>query len=286
MSNLETQYAEALAIRKSLPEKNAFDIQQLQKMPAFFHWIDCGIQGGPSFAMFLAGADDGVALRFFWNGAYERHTTELWSRHAAGAANLVLDIGSHTGVYTLAALSAGATKVVSFEPHFMNYSRLLMNLRGNGHSPENAFMLGVGETNKSDFFSVPTRLDYLSTGGSVGARDNCITFPINIVSIDSFLNGVHKVDLMKIDVEGYEPNVLDGARQTIKMNKPTIFFECLNDHVGKLVQDFLAPLGYRFWIVDDKYSQLIPCASVRAELDETGQVVMSRLNRIASCKSV
>src|SRR5207248_2423763 len=48
---------------------------------------------------------------------------------------------------------------------------------------------------------------------------------VPIATVDSL--GLHP-DFIKIDVEGYEPQVLRGARQTIK-GSPIILFEALND---------------------------------------------------------
>lgn len=186
--SIEQDYLKALAYRKTLPKRNQFDLAKLQELPRFFNWVDCEVDPESRFTMFLAGADDGVALRFFWNGGYEKFTTTLWSKFAARSKNIVVDIGAHTGSYTLAALASGCKVVVSFEPHFMNFSRLLMNLRGNGFGTEGANMLGVGRTNEENFLSISTNLGYLTTGGKVGARKGCANFPITLVSLDRFFD--------------------------------------------------------------------------------------------------
>jgi FkbM family methyltransferase len=282
--SIEEDYLRALKYRETLPKKNQFDIAKLQTLPSFFNWVDCEVGPKARFNMFLAGADDGVALRFFWNGGYEKFTTTLWSNFAARSTNIVVDIGAHTGSYTLAALASGCGPIVSFEPHFMNFSRLLMNLRGNGFSTEGAYMLGVGRTNEASVLSISTNLGYLTTGGKVGARDGCANFPISLVSLDRFFDpAVHKIDLLKIDVEGHEPNVLTGAIELLRHSKPDIFFECLSDEAGLEIESLLEPLGYKFWLVDDLEGGLAPVDRLRAEFDSNGGVRMSRLNRIASC---
>ena len=129
--------------RSALPTVNEFGIRDLMSMPAYWGWVDCD-SGHSRFRMFLGGNDDGVALRFYWNGCYESTTLRAWAL-LAKKARFVLDIGAHTGAYSLAALAANPDcEVASFEPHFMNFSRLSLNLRSNGFSTRNAYWLGGG----------------------------------------------------------------------------------------------------------------------------------------------
>lgn len=275
------------SIRASLPDINYFDIQSLHKMPKFYDWITCQINSNSNFEMFLGGGDDGVAMKYFWNGVYEKHSTYLWSVLATNLDGTVLDIGAHTGVYSLIANTVNARQVISFEPHFMNYARLILNLRKNGFKSKNALMLGVGDSNTTGIMSIPTNIDYLSTGGSIGAKPGCINFPINITSIDNFCaDSLNNIKLIKIDVENYEDKVLLGGIKTLSSHKPTIFFECLSDSIGTYIHDFLKPLGYSFWIIDDNKCRLIKTSELRAEFSQNGKINMSRLNRIASCNPI
>jgi hypothetical protein len=49
--------------------------------------------------------------------------------------------------------------------------------------------------------------------------------PIQVVSLDSHLKDETKVSLIKIDTQGYELNILIGAKETIRRCKPVILFE-------------------------------------------------------------
>ena len=75
-------------------------------MPELFDWVNCDVGVENKFHMFLGGKDDGVALRFFWNGSYEKYTLKIWSELAKKIKGFALDIGAHTGCYSLAALAA------------------------------------------------------------------------------------------------------------------------------------------------------------------------------------
>ncbi len=236
-----------------------------------------------AFKMLLGGHDDGVALRFFWNGGYEKTTLRTWARFAQ-RVELALDVGAHTGVYTLAAKIANPdVSVAAFEPHFMNFARLNLNLRVNGLNTANAFMLAIGAKDEHLPFSVDASADVLSTGGSLGARKNATTTTVKVVSLDGFIPDAlkPKVGLVKIDVEGAEAACLAGMRTILSRARPIIFFECLEDGVGAAVSAALSPLAYRFFDVDDTRDTIVPVTKVVAHRDDKGKPVYGRFNRIA-----
>ena len=271
----------ALAKRSTLPVFNNFPIEKLNAMPHYFGWVDCN-SGHGKFKMLLGGDDDGVALRFFWNGCYEKATLEIWQK-LANVCEFALDIGAHTGAYTLAAKSSNPQiSVAAFEPHFMNFGRLNLNMRVNRSGTQNLFMKAVGDGTKTLPFTVPDTPDRLTTGGALGARTGQTT-QIQVVALDAFLPQAihHKVGLVKIDTEGHEAQCLKGMRAIIVTAKPIIFFECIGAASGLAVQEVLVPLGYSFLEVDDELETITPVAAVVPHFGPTGKVLQNRVNRIA-----
>jgi FkbM family methyltransferase len=230
-----------------------------------------------------AQSDDGVAMRFFWNGCYEKATLLAWA-HFARKSDVIIDVGAHTGSYTLAAAAARPdAAVISFEPHSMNFARLNLNLRANGFPTNRAFMVGVGAKNEVLPFSVSTSIDYLSTGGSIGQRNNAQTSNIQVVALDRFIKApiIPKVGLIKIDVEGHEGACIAGMTEIIQHARPVIFFECIDAAAGKAVQDGLQPNDYVFYEIDDDANTIEAIESVVPRLNHDGRPLMNRLNRIA-----
>jgi FkbM family methyltransferase len=284
MNNIELLNAISKTKRKDLSFENNFNINELSQMPELFDWVNCDVGVENKFYMFLGGKDDGVALRFFWNGSYEKYTLKTWSELAKKTKGFALDIGAHTGCYSLAALSANKNlNVLSFEPHYINFARLILNFNANKFNINNIFMCCVGDENKFVPFSTFSRAGYLTTGGSVGHRSGATVNSIPQVALDSFLidEVIQNINLIKIDVEGYEANVLKGMKKILGL-KPTIFFECIEKNSAKLTQEILSSYGYIFFEIDDLTGKITKVKNLEPQLSQDNKLVMHKLNRIAS----
>jgi FkbM family methyltransferase len=284
MNNIELLNAISKTKRKDLSFENNFNINELSQMPELFDWVNCDVGVENKFYMFLGGKDDGVALRFFWNGSYEKYTLKTWSELAKKTKGFALDIGAHTGCYSLAALSANKNlNVLSFEPHYINFARLILNFNANKFNINNIFMCCVGDENKFVPFSTFSRAGYLTTGGSVGHRSGATVNSIPQVALDSFLidEVIQNINLIKIDVEGYEANVLKGMKKILGL-KPTIFFECIEKNSAKLTQEILSSYGYIFFEINDLTGKITKVKNLEPQLSQDNKLVMHKLNRIAS----
>jgi len=284
MKKIEELNSISKAKRKSLPLENNFNYKELSSMPDLFDWVDCDIGLKDKFYMYLGGKDDGVVLRFFWNGFYEKHTLKIWSQLAKKINGFVLDIGAHTGSYSLAALTAKKNlNVLSFEPHYMNFARLVLNFNANKFNTKNAFMFCVGDENKFVPFSTSTSVSYLTSGGSVGQKSGANVNSVQQVALDSFLidQVIQNTRLIKIDVEGYEAIVLKGMKKILNY-KPTIFFECIEKNSAKLVEEILFSYGYKFYEINDLTGKITKVKSIEPQFDQENKLVMHKLNRIAS----
>ncbi len=143
--------------------------------------------------------------------------------------NIVLDIGAHWGGFSVcfANLVGEEGKVYSFEPSSRNYRILNKNIKINKLKNIQPFKYAVGNEEKI----VKLKIASTSSGHNSIARDN-LPFErveeVKQIKIDNFLKekGIKKINFVKIDVEGYELEVLEGMKETIKnQNDFWIFLE-------------------------------------------------------------
>lgn len=153
--------------------------------------------------------------------------------------SVVYDVGGNIGYHTTAFASI-AKEVHTFEPNEKNFALLEMNTEAN----DNVYLYQCAISNVNQFAHIS---DYDETvDGNFGkcelgdSGQLCRTFKLDELNIPD-------PDLIKIDVEGHEMSVFDGAQETITRAKPVIFFESM--HVPGLDQiyDFLTGIGYNIY---------------------------------------
>jgi FkbM family methyltransferase len=162
------------------------------------------------------------------------------------SSNTVFDIGSYTGVYALvAAKSNRKLKVNAFEPNPDLFSALEKNLKlnriRNVKSEQMALDDQPGEAylylNHDIHTSIGSLIQSSTAGKKVLVRKTTLDIYCENYSINS-------VDLIKIDVEGYETNVLKGGSSIIKKSSPIILMESLNQETLEKQFELLSKLGY------------------------------------------
>ena len=66
MKKINDDYLIAERERNSYGKYNNFNISEIQKKSKFYNWVECKVNDAISFNMFLAGGDDGVALKLLY----------------------------------------------------------------------------------------------------------------------------------------------------------------------------------------------------------------------------
>jgi len=140
------------------------------------------------------------------------------------AGGTFVDAGASMGYYTvLAARRVGPRgSVFSFEPNPRIYQILVRNRSINGVRAE-AYNFALG----SKAFRTKLWVPEYSTGGGYITNDpnadastqGCKGMPVDVMPLDDVLPKDVTVDVMKIDVEGCEPEVLIGAQKVIERSR-------------------------------------------------------------------
>ena len=143
----------------------------------------------------------------------------------------ILDIGSNVGLISLTICENIKYKSLHlFEPHpdYYNYSKNILK------DYDNIFFNNVGVSNIQG-----DEILYANRGENLGwntflkkdplQNDNFInnmdTYTCKIIKLDDYYSNIKNIDFIKIDVEGYEAYVIEGAFELIKKFKPYIYVE-------------------------------------------------------------
>lgn len=153
----------------------------------------------------------------------------------------VLDIGANIGNHTLYYLKECSAKYIfCFEPIKETFQILGKNIEiNNVNDRVSIYNVAVGASNGNVRVE---SYDVTNIGGTKVALDN--SGSIEMRSIDS-LNISNKIGLVKIDVEGFELNVLRGMKNVLLQNKPYMTIE-IRDKNFKDASLFLSSLGYKY----------------------------------------
>ncbi len=197
----------------------------------------------------LFNVDTGSSTEYhlLFRGAHEPHITELLQR-LARPGDTCLDIGANVGALTLVLAKAvgSAGRVLAFEPHPALVERLRRNVELNryqqvtvveaavsdgdgtatlyGHQPD-AFRQSLSSLRSDDVVHEPLEVETLAGSGCESRFG---------------LTGCHVV---KIDVEGHEPVVLQQLEGLIAKHRPFLIFELRKRHWGKFGEQTEPVLG-------------------------------------------
>ncbi len=167
----------------------------------------------------------------------------------------MFDVGANVGDVSLhAAKFVGASgKVYAFEPDYINFKRLSANIELNNFRQLIAINKGLGD--KPGKFTIGVvdegnrgmnRITGVSTKETASNTIDVTTMDILFQEMK-----IDKVDVIKIDVEGFEMNVLKGGTEVISKHHPVFFIELddnnLKDQGSSATQlvDFLESKGYK-----------------------------------------
>jgi FkbM family methyltransferase len=167
-------------------------------------------------------------------------------RTQVGIGAIVLDVGANIGTHTLAfSHMVGDTgHVVAFEPQPRLYRFLAANLILNGTSNVRALREAVGPyIGDVPMAALPPDETIFNYGAVplLAQTPNMITTPM--ITIDSL--GLAPT-LIKIDVEGMEADVLNGATETIRRHSPILYVEN-NGEESCRINAALDRINYRAW---------------------------------------
>jgi FkbM family methyltransferase len=135
--------------------------------------------------------------------------------HHTRGRKLALDVGGHVGLWSRI-MARDFKRVVAYEPLEAHIECFLLNVVTDA---ANVTLKPFAVADKAGYTRITMPFD--NTGHAHASDDGepCTTIAIDDEEYDDV------IDLLKIDVEGYELPVVEGAEATIRMHKPTIIVE-------------------------------------------------------------
>lgn len=218
--------------------------------------VDIDREPADRFVFDNAGRLDQVANIVETQGwrAFEPPLPEFLLAVARAMPGLVIDVGCNTGFYALLAASASPNSyVLAFEPVPEIREIARRNVAANGFADRVEFVpCAVGDRNgEAPLFIPQGDHGMVETSASLNpdfkhGHDRALTVKVRRLDrcIFSCAHRWKRVSLIKIDVEGHEAAVLDGARWLIRLRRPVIFIEVLAEAPLERLNRFVASRRY------------------------------------------
>jgi FkbM family methyltransferase len=189
-------------------------------------------------------------------GAYEYHDLAIFgviAKHLRSGT--VLDIGTNVGHHAFSFASLG-WRVLAFEPNPDMWPIILAKLRMANFENVELHKVGLSDEDAVLLFNIPDQMNS-GTGqfhrNEEPERPGDIRLPVR--RGDTYLSalGVTKIDVIKMDIQGFEQRALSGLRETMTLNRPIVCVEIGDENrasIPSLVSlEALLPENYVFMCV-------------------------------------
>ncbi len=212
--------------------------------------------------MYLLANDPGISRSLIRSGIREPNTVQVIQKIVKPGMT-VIDVGANLGYYALleSMLVGPNGKVYAIEPVEENYRVLCENIRLNNCRNIEVFPLAVGDkageqeiflskhSNRGTMIDLNGASEFYRQRMSEIGKEKAT---VNTVTLDNFIreHGIKAADLVRMDVEGYEPQVIGGMVETLKTLSPKLLIEVHYAHFDDpgVIDNMLVKLykaGYR-----------------------------------------
>ena len=176
---------------------------RIVRCPVVYEWV--------SGARFIVSKGETGLTGNIYTGLFE-FPDMSYLLHVTREEDLFIDIGANVGCYTLLACRSVGSRGVAIEPLPETYSRMVDNIKLN-HIEQRVRVYNVGLGEEAGELSFTTNLD---TMNHALAPDEIAegALKVPVVTLDSLLAG-DSPTIIKIDVEGFERPVLNGAKEIL-----------------------------------------------------------------------
>jgi FkbM family methyltransferase len=135
------------------------------------------------------------------------------------------DVGANVGHHTLF-MSKHATTVTSFEPYEVVRAKANQKLSKNSVSNVTMFPYALGAEDQELEYAAPSGSN-VGSGSFRASDEEGLKIPMKVFRGDTFFeeHNLPKIDILKMDVEGFESAVLQGLHDRLRSDRPVILTE-------------------------------------------------------------
>ena len=182
----------------------------------------------------------GSGVNGYWLGSYESEQQSIMEKNL-GPGDVFLDVGSHVGFFTLLGSNLVGKKgrVFSFEPLPRNLDFLRKHVKLNKLDNVNVIPVAVSDEIGLSGFNEGAS----SETGSIKPDGK---LKVRVTTLDALLEDktIQAPDFIKVDVEGAQKKVLDGAINLLKNFHPSLLIEAKFEDRKDNFYSLLSELGY------------------------------------------
>ena len=185
--------------------------------------------------MWLDMSDKGLSSELYLRGIREAHATAEF-RKRLRPGQVVVDIGANIGYYALMEAKAAGEKgqVYAIEPVDENIALLERNVEANGYENMEVYNMAIGDKNCIQDLNLSKQSNLGTFCENIDLDPSGKKKPVEVKTLDSFLQGKKKPDIVRMDVEGYEFEILKGMKETFgRADRLQLFIEVHADFLGK-----------------------------------------------------
>lgn len=240
--------------------------------------------------------------------AYDSESPEIAFFHKLThmlGAEVVIDIGANIGLYSIHSLSLpDVRKIVAIEASAQTYAELVANLELQS-SPKEILSHRVAASDRETTlafheYGLMAGHNSLAETSFIGPRPDSHLVEVPTRRLDQLLSDRGRILAVKIDVEGHERQVLEGAVELLKHSTGFLQIEIVSKENLSGIRNHLAMLGYDMFgsIKNDYYflhrthgEQLedirtLMFAEIRAALSMLRDVNMMRRRVLRACRKI
>ncbi len=214
----------------------------------------------------------GVKFKYFindWMACSSIGLNQEWEPHITKFTQVynsiyeiknIIDIGANFGYHTVLFSRECSENVYAFEPQSQNFKLLVDNIELNGVKNAILYNYACGDDNcevKMPIFNSNDPINMGDVTPNINYANDGFTISHSIKLDETYFSS--KIDLIKLDVQGWEKKVLIGATNLLKTHKPTLIVEFEYFQLSKTntscqeLFDFIRGLNYYIFYLEHSY---------------------------------